>query len=110
MKGMISEQLTLGRMEILTDAEYIDESNLLEELDRALVPHRVNRSNIQYLWNYYRGFQDIQYKEKLVRPEINHKVTVNKASQIVKLSGGQLYVIEKSVSRSLMLHGPVKNP
>ena len=30
MKGMISEQLTLGRMEILTDAEYIDESNLLE--------------------------------------------------------------------------------
>ena len=84
MDGMKAEQLTLGRMEILTDAEYINEDNLINELDRALVAHRVNRSNIQYLWNYYRGRQDIQYKTKIVRPEINHKVTVNKASQIVK--------------------------
>lgn len=84
MDGMKAEQLTLGRMEILTDAEYINEDNLIKELDRALVAHRVNRSNIQYLWNYYRGRQDIQYKTKIVRPEINHKVTVNKASQIVK--------------------------
>ena len=84
MDGMKAEQLTLGRMEILTDAEYINEDNLINELDRALVAHRVNRSNIQYRWNYYRGRQDIQYKTKIVRPEINHKVTVNKASQIVK--------------------------
>lgn len=84
MDGMIAEQLTLGRMEILTDAEEITRENLLDELDRALYIHRQNRSNIQYLWNYYRGQQDIQYKVKLVRPEINHKITVNKASQIVK--------------------------
>lgn len=84
MNGMIAEQLTLGRMEILTDAEVINEENLVAELDRALYVHRINRSNIQYLWNYYRGQQDIQYKQKQVREEINHKVTVNKASQIVK--------------------------
>lgn len=84
MDGMIAEQLTLGRMEILTDAETITEDNLIDELNRALYVHRINRSNIQYLWNYYRGQQDIQYKQKQVREEINHKITVNKASQIVK--------------------------
>ena len=52
-----TEQVFLGRREIVTDADSIDASNLVEELVKALAVHEQNRSEIQYLWNYYRGDQ-----------------------------------------------------
>ena len=75
--------LLLGRREILTDSEVITADNLLDELSCALVIHRENRSQIQYLWDYYRGKQDIQNKVKQIREEINSKITVNRANEIV---------------------------
>ena len=91
-----NEYVLLGRREILTDAETVTQENLLDELDKALFVHRQNRSDIQYLWDYYRGRQDILDKVKLVRPEINHKVTVNKASQIVNFK--ENFVIGEPIS------------
>lgn len=79
----ITGDILLGRREILTDATEINESNVIDELSKALVTHRMNRTEIQYLWNYYRGLQDIQMKEVTTRKEINNKVTVNRANEIV---------------------------
>lgn len=90
MADFVSNKVYVGRREILTDAEEITEANVLEELTNALVVHRENRNEIQYLWNYYRGFQDVQFKEKLVRPEINEKITVNRANEIVSFKVGYL--------------------
>src|SRR5699024_11612233 len=42
-----------------------------------------NRMEEQYLLDYFRGKQDIRLKEKQVRPEINNKVMVNRANEIV---------------------------
>lgn len=78
-----TEQVFLGRREIVTDADSIDASNLVEELVKALAVHEQNRSEIQYLWNYYRGDQPILYKTKRVRPEICNKIVINKAHEIV---------------------------
>lgn len=80
----------LGRREILTDAKVIDESNVLDELSRALVTHRMNRTEIQYLWNYYRGRQDVLDKVVTTRQEINNKVVVNRANEIVSFKVGYL--------------------
>lgn len=90
MADFVRDKVYVGRREILTDAEEITRENVLDELSNALVTHRENRNEIQYLWNYYRGFQDVQFKEKLVRPEINEKITVNRANEIVSFKVGYL--------------------
>lgn len=73
----------IGRRKIKTTARKIDESNIRDVLSEALAEHQVNAGEIQYLWDVYRGKQDIQYKEKYVRESINNKVTVNRANEIV---------------------------
>ena len=72
-----------GRKKITTTAKRIDESNLLKVLEAALAIHYKNAREIEYLWNYYRGRQDIRFKEKYVRENINNIVTVNRANEIV---------------------------
>lgn len=96
----------LGRREILTDAKVIDESNVLEELSRALVTHRMNRTEIQYLWNYYRGRQDVLDKVVTTRQEINNKVVVNRANEIVSwkvdyLAGEPITYIAKNTDEKV---------
>lgn len=86
----VSGDILLGRREILTDATEITEENVIDELTNALAVHRQNRNDIQYLWNYYRGLQDIQLKEVTTRKEINNKVTVNRANEIVSFKVGYL--------------------
>lgn len=90
MADIIDREYLLGRKEIRTDATEINRDNLLKELGAALVTHRQNRFAIQYLWDYYRGKQPIWYKEKLVRPEINSKVCVNIANEIISFKVGYL--------------------
>lgn len=86
----VTETVLLGRREILTDATEITAENVLDELSNALAVHRQNRNEIQYLWNYYRGLQDIQAKEVTTRKEINNKITVNRANEIVSFKVGYL--------------------
>ncbi len=73
-----------GRQVILSNAEYIDESNIVEELGKAYSIHLKNRAEIDYLERYYKGDQPILYRVKKVRPEINNKVVENHALEIVE--------------------------
>ena len=72
-----------GRRKIFTDKRDIAPENVADVVNSALAVHFANRAEIQYLYDYYRGKQDIRLKEKLVRPEINNKVMVNRANEIV---------------------------
>lgn len=72
-----------GRRKILTDKKTITRDNVVDVVSKALAIHRLNRGEIQYLYDFYRGRQDIRNKVKQVRPEINNKVTVNRANEIV---------------------------
>lgn len=72
-----------GRRQIFTNKKHITPENVVEVLEKALTVHRINRREIQYLYDYYRGRQDIRLKDKVVRPEINNKVMVNRANEIV---------------------------
>lgn len=77
-----SDGLT-GRRKIKTTAREITASNVREVLEEALAIHAINAGEITYLWEYYKGKQDIRNKEKFVRENINNKVTVNRANEIV---------------------------
>ena len=77
-----------GRMEIRADFETVDEGNLWEVLSEALPAFEVNKAQILYLWNYYKGVQPILGRVKDVRPEINNKVVENHAQEIVAFKVG----------------------
>ena len=79
-----------GRRLILTDQTEITDSNILSVLNKAIVDHRVNQTEIDYLWKYYKGRQPILDRIKLVRPEINNKVVENHANEIVSFKTGYL--------------------
>ena len=79
-----------GRRVITTDAIEITDGNIVDELNRAFDTHTLNRSEIEYLWNYYRGKQPILERTKEVRPEICNRIVENRANEIVSFKVGYL--------------------
>jgi len=75
--------LFAGRMPVLTKKQRVDASNVVEVLGEAKLAFGVNASQIDYLWNYYKGIQPILFRHKDIRPEINNKVVENRAQEIV---------------------------
>lgn len=73
-----------GRTIIYTNQNRIDENNIVQELENALVYHTQNATEIEYLDRYYRGDQPILYRKKEVRPEVNNKVVMNLAYELVE--------------------------
>lgn len=72
-----------GRQQIFTGAKEITRANVLEELNKALQVHGHNRREELYLQEYVRGIQPILHRVKNVNGEINNKVVVNIANEIV---------------------------
>ena len=79
-----------GRRVITTDATEITSENIVNELNNAFSEHSLNRTEIEYLWNYYRGKQPILFRQKDVRPEICNKIVENRANEIVSFKVGYL--------------------
>ena len=77
-----------GRAKIMLDYDVINASNIIEALGKALPFHNKNASEIEYLWRYYKGEQPILSRTKPVRPEINNKIVVNIANEIVSFKVG----------------------
>ena len=79
-----------GRRKITTDATEITGGNIISELEDAFSTHLLNRGEIEYLWNYYRGKQPILKRKKKVRPEICNRIVENRANEIVSFKVGYL--------------------
>lgn len=79
-----------GRRMIKTDESEVTIDNVVTILRKALPFHRKNRSEINYLWHYYKGRQPILNRVKLVRPEIANKIVENRADEIVSFKSGYL--------------------
>jgi SPP1 family phage portal protein len=77
-------QNNYGRTIIYTNQNRIDENNIVKELNNALVYHTQNATEIEYLDRYYRGDQPILYRKKEVRPEVNNRVVMNLAYELVE--------------------------
>lgn len=72
-----------GRHVAYTNQKTITPENVADVVGKAMIVHMRNVAETEYLYGYYRGRQDIRLKEKVVRPEINNKVMVNRANEIV---------------------------
>lgn len=72
-----------GRTKITTTVREITAENVRDVLGETLAVHAKNAAEIQYLWDVYRGKQDIRKKTKYVRENINNKIVMNYANEIV---------------------------
>lgn len=79
-----------GRRVIKSSVKAITNENVLDVLHKALFEHDMNRSEIDYLWNYYRGKQPILNRTKEIRPKICNKIVENRANEIVSFKVGYL--------------------
>ena len=83
--------VSYGRLKIYSDAKLITTENVVDEVNRAYALHVQNRSDIEKLWEYYRGKTKILTKTKEIREEINHKINENRAYEIVKFHKGYVF-------------------
>ena len=79
-----------GRRVIKTDEREVTLDNVVSILRKALLTHWKNRSEIEYLWNYYKGRQPVLSRKKEVRPEIKNMIVENRANEIVSFKSGYL--------------------
>lgn len=80
-----------GRIKIYTDAEEITKDNVVEIFESAYTLHQKNAIREDWLFAYERGKQDILKREKKSRPDINEKIVINRASQIVDIHVGYCF-------------------
>lgn len=73
-----------GRRIIYTNKSRITAGNIVDELNKALVIHNENAKEIKYLDRYYRGDQPILYRKKVNRPDVNNKIVLNLAYELVE--------------------------
>ena len=89
-KSLGKTRVMFGRRTIKTSATFIDSSNIQDELLKAMEKHELNRSEIDYLYRYYKGDQPILRRVKETRPEICNKIVENRANEIVSFKVGYL--------------------
>lgn len=80
-----------GRTVIYSDVDEITDGNVVDVLTKAETVHSKNRTQINYLYNYYKGDQPVLARVKDVRPEINNKIVVNRANEIVTFFTGYTF-------------------
>jgi SPP1 family phage portal protein len=83
--------MSYGRRRLYTDATEITAANVIDEVKKVFADHLLNRSEIETLWEYYRGKTRILQKQKEVRESINHKVNENRAYEIVSFHKGYTF-------------------
>lgn len=80
-----------GRLPICTTIERFDpndEAGIITEVSEALSIHAENVMAMEYLYWYRRGRTPIEGRTKTIRPEINNKINVNYATEIVDFKNG----------------------
>jgi SPP1 family phage portal protein len=79
-----------GRKKIFSIEDDITAENVWDVVQSALSIHNVNKRDMTYLYDYYKGDQPILYREKEIRPEICNKIVMNRAYEIVSFKRGYL--------------------
>ena len=77
-----------GRKQILTSADSINAGNVVNIVQNAYNVHMTNVTDIEYLWNYYKGDQPALYRKREVRDDLTSHIVENRANQIVTFKVG----------------------
>ena len=79
-----STSINYGRQRILLDYEEVTPQNVIEVLEKATKIHDSNKSDCDYLIQYFLGEQDILNRESSSTSNINNKTVVNYAFPITR--------------------------
>jgi len=90
VKTVFTAKTMFGRRMILTSAKKITASNVTSVIEQAYVTHLLNRGEIEYLWNYYKGKQPSLYRVRELRDNLTAHVVENRANEIVSFKVGYL--------------------
>lgn len=86
----VKPERLFGRKVIYYDDVEITRENICTILQKVMPIHRTNSAQIDKLYRIFRGRQAIFDKVKTVREDINNKIIVNFANQIVTFKTGYL--------------------
>ena len=86
----ILRQNLYGRTVLYTDVDVVDDSNIGDVLQAAINDHETNSADIDYLYQFYKGDQPINTREKTYNADINNQIVVNRAAEIVDFKVGYL--------------------
>ena len=109
-KFVLKADQMFGRRVIFTSADSITADNVSNVVGQAYLTHLLNRSDINYLWEYYKGKQPSLYRKREVRDELTAHIVENRANEIVSFKTGYIagkpiqYVSsasDESVSKSI---------
>ena len=79
-----SSSLHYGRQRIILEYDEVTPQNVIEVLQKAIEVHEENKSDCEYLINYYLGEQDILNRQASYTSTINNQVVVNFAYPITR--------------------------
>ena len=78
-----------GRRKIYSSVSEITDENVIEVLNKAIPVHLANAREEIFLKQYTRGLQPVLYRTKQYNSEINNKVVVNIASEILAFKASE---------------------
>lgn len=87
-RAIYASKTMFGRTMILTSAKRITADNVVKIVEQAYTTHLNNRSDIDYLWNYYKGKQPSLYRTRELRDELTAHICENRANEIVTFKTG----------------------
>ena len=90
VKAVYATKQMFGRRMIFTSADAITAANVIKVVEQAYNTHLLNRSEIEYLWNYYKGKQPSLYRTREVRDDLTSHVVENRSNEIVTFKCGYL--------------------
>lgn len=79
-----------GRRKIYASVDVVTPGNVADVVEQAYIKHLLNRGEIEYLWNYYKGDQPSLYRTRELRPEMSKRIVENRANEIVSFKVGFL--------------------
>ena len=89
-RAVAATKVMFGRRMILTSADEINADNVVNVVEQAYNTHLLNRGEIEYLWQYYKGKQPSLYRTREVRDSLTAHVVENRANEIVAFKTGFL--------------------
>ena len=90
LKGIYATKHMFGRKIILTSADRITAENVVKVVEQAYETHLLNRSDIEYLWKYYKGDQPSRWRTREVRDDLTAHIVENRANEITVFKCGYL--------------------
>ena len=91
----VPNKTMFGRRVIYSSQPVITDENVADVVGNAYIKHLINRGEIEYLWNYYKGKQPALYRTREVRDELTCHIVENRANEIVSFKVG--YVAGKPI-------------